>query len=86
MSNVIPLKFGTPIEYARKFLDAPDDKHPTWTFLNTPIEADFELTPENIAPYAVQILDKMAEIERDSSVSKITVVNGSIQVFTGRKI
>ena len=81
MSNVIPLKFGTPIEYTRKFLDAPDDKHPTWTFLDAPIEADFELSPENIAPYAVQILDKMAEIERDSSVSKITIVNGSIHVM-----
>ena len=80
MSAVIPLKFGTPIEYARKFLEASDDKHPTWTFLDTPIEADFELTPENIAPYTVQILDKMAEIEKDGLVSKITVVNGSIQV------
>ena len=75
------VKFGTSIEYARKFLDAPYDEHPTWTFLDTPIEADFELTPENIAPYAVQILDKMAEIERDSLVSKITVVNENIHVM-----
>ena len=45
---MISLKFGTPLEYARKFLDAPDDKHPEWTFLDAPIETDFNITPESI--------------------------------------
>jgi hypothetical protein len=78
---MIPLKLGTAIEYARKFLDAPDDEHPVWTFMDAPIEVDFELTPENLAPYAVQILDKIAEIETKSSVRKIIVNKGTIQVL-----
>jgi hypothetical protein len=81
IEKTIPLKFGTPIEYARKFLDAPDERHPMWTFLDVPIEVDFDLTPENVSPYAIQILDRMAEIEKTGVVTKIIVKNGNIQVL-----
>jgi hypothetical protein len=78
---MIPLKFGTPLEYAKKFLDALDDKHPEWTFLDAPIETDFNITPKNIAPFAVEILDKMAEIEKTGIVSRIIVKNNFIEVI-----
>jgi hypothetical protein len=76
-----PLKFGTPFEYAQKFLDAPDDKHPEWTFMDAPIETDFNITPESIAPFAIEILDKMAEIEKTGIVSRIKIKNNSIEVI-----
>jgi len=44
---MIPLKFGTPLEYAQKFLDAPDSKHLEWTFGGAPIETDFNIIVKN---------------------------------------
>jgi hypothetical protein len=81
MSDLIPYMFE-PIEYANKFLDAPDKEHPTWTFCDVPIEADFELIPENISPYVIQILDRITEIEinYDSIATKITIINGIVDV------
>jgi len=79
--TIIPLKFGTSLEYAQKFLDAPDDKHPEWTFIDTPIETDFYITPENIAPFAIEILDKIAKIEKTGIVSRIIVKNGFIEIL-----
>jgi hypothetical protein len=78
--NMIPLKWGTPLEYAQKFLETPDDKHPEWTFMSVPIKTDFNIAPKTIAPYAVEILDKMAEIEKVGTVSRITIKKDFIEV------
>jgi hypothetical protein len=82
MIPLIPLKFGTALEYTKKFLDAPDDKHSEWTFLGVVIKADFNITLQNIASFAIEILDKIAEIERtaDSNASRIIIKNNQVDV------
>jgi hypothetical protein len=49
--------------------------------LDAPIETDFNITPENIAPFAVEILDKMAEIEKTGIVFRIIIKNDFIEVI-----
>lgn len=84
MSETIPLRWANqnPSETARRFLDAPDDKHPMWAFLDAPIEADFPITPETLAPYVVDVLDQMAEIEACGvAVAWIKVKGGVVKVI-----
>lgn len=79
---MIPLKFGTPLEYAQKFLDTPDDTHLEWTFLDAPIETDFDITPENIAPFAIDILDKISEVEKTGIVHRIIIKNDFVEIIS----
>jgi hypothetical protein len=51
------------------------------TYLGVPIEADFELTYENLAPYVTQVLDLAAPIEGCGNfVKSIIIKNGTVEV------
>ena len=82
--NAIPQRWTNqdPTETARRFLDAPDAKHPMWEFLDVPIEADFNLSPETIAPFVVRLLDLINEIESTGTTAKfITIKAGQLKVI-----
>lgn len=82
MKDKIELKFGNALEYARTFLDPPDEKHLSWRFGNVPIEADFDLSPESLKPFTIEILDKMAEIESlGICCVYIKIKNGVVKVI-----
>lgn len=54
---------------------------PPFTYLGAQIEADFELTYENLAPYARKVLDLAAPIEGVGRyVSRVKIKDGKVEV------
>jgi hypothetical protein len=52
-----------------------------FSYLGAPIEADFELSYENLAPFVVQVLDLAAPIEdAGRRVDRVEIKNGTVRV------
>ncbi len=55
---------------------------PEFTYCGAPINADFELTYENLVPFVTETLDQAAEVEAVGlSVKLIEIKNGKVKVW-----
>jgi hypothetical protein len=80
MPDVIPLRWiKNTAEYAEKCFG--EGKTP-FTYCEAPIQADFTLTYENLAPYVTKILDKAAPLEGAGLyVRLIEIKDGKVLVW-----
>lgn len=65
--------------YAAKIVFGGGRVSPELTYLGAPIEADFEVTYENLAPYVRRVLDLTAAIE---DVKSVKIKNGVVEVIS----
>lgn len=77
----IPLRWvKNDVEAAKTFF-GPGRTTPALTYSGAPIEADFPLTYEALAPYVHEILNQAAPIEAaEGFVGLVEIKNGLVQV------
>lgn len=77
----IPLRWFTPREYA-EFAFGGGRVTPPLTYFGAPIDADFELSLENLTPYAMEVLDQAAPLEGAGvTVKLVEIKNGKVKVW-----
>lgn len=78
----IPLRWvKNDAESAEKAF-GPGRVTPAFTYLGAPIQADFELTYANLAPYVTEVLDQAAPLEGAGvGIKLVEIKNGQVKVW-----
>lgn len=77
----IPLRWVKNDLEGAEFAFGPGRESPALTYLGAPIEADFELSYDSLAPYVTRVLNLAADLEgvgRD--VQRVEIKDGRVRV------
>lgn len=65
-----------------KIAFGPGRFSPEFTYLGAPIQADFELTYENLAPYVTEVLDQAGPLEGSGlTIGLVEIKLGVVKVW-----
>ena len=73
-----PLRWVKDNVEGAKFAFGGGRRSPEYTYLGAPINADFQLTYENLAPYVTKVLDLAAPLEGAGLTIKLVEIKGGV--------